>query len=173
MVATKILQLWKWIISVEATKTSTVHWLLYVWITLGLASVTWFELDDDLAFTKAAEDVSGLLGNFWWPLWVVVVCVCATMFFISQWMIFKSSIKRITYSGYVIVAGADIGEFFALLGFFIALYSRADLHGSGNWFRMAMAGYIITSLTVFIARDIYRLVVIEVIRVRRNGARLG
>lgn len=167
MVSCRVLALWKWVVRVEAT-----HWLLYIWVSLGLAVVTYLELNDDLAFQENPITVSDLLGNFWWPLWVVVVSICCIMFFISQWMIFRSNRKRVTYSGYVIVSGADIGQFCALSGFFMALYSHADFTGSGNWFRMAMAGYIITSLSIFIARDIYRLVVIEVIRVRRHGARL-
>ena len=174
MLRTRIIQFYNWLLSVETVKTSIVHLLLYLWLTIGIIGVLVLQtLKNQNVLEDDETSIKILLGGFWWQPWIVLVLSCCAMFFISQWMIFGTNVKRIIYSGYIIIAGADIGELLAVIAFYIALYAKSDtLDSSGQWFRMAMSLFVITALIVFIIRDIYRLAIIEVIRINQNGRRL-
>lgn len=160
-----------WMLSVEITKPSIIHWTLYVWLLIGVGGVEYLR-----RFHSGyghPEDIDDLLGNFWWLGWYVTVIGCVALFFLSQVMFFYSmGRKRVKYAGLVFLAAADIGEFCGVAGFFIAMYAQADMSASMNWFRMAMAGFIVSCLAIFCVRDIHRLAIIELIRIRGYGRRM-
>ncbi len=156
-----------WVLEVETVKPSAVHYALYICTTVGLIGVLGLEYLH-AGDKPHVESIQQMMGDLWWPSWLITMFVSVTMFFIAQWLIFKSSLARSTYIGYSLLAFSDVATLFCVVSFFTTIYAHIDLTGSANWIRLCLAWFTSITLGIFAFRDFHRLSVIEGLRLRRK-----